>query len=123
VLLPPRGAALVFPPMAADRFVRRMMDASRGEALRPCKRSSIPTKSGIRAAAVRSSEVVGMNGTSVAAPVVARRLFNLMKTEKVQRDKMAKALIDLVKEYPEVLSRPQAAEEIPEAAPPTPTAA
>ena len=31
---------------------------------------------GIAAAAVRSSEVFRMNGTSVAAPVVARRLFN-----------------------------------------------
>lgn len=33
---------------------------------------------GIRAAAVRSRETFLMNGTSVAAPVVARRIFNLM---------------------------------------------
>jgi len=35
----------------------------------------------IAAAATRSSEVVRLNGTSVAAPVLARRLFNLMSTE------------------------------------------
>jgi hypothetical protein len=32
----------------------------------------------VRAAAVRSTEVFRMNGTSVAAPALARRLFNLM---------------------------------------------
>ncbi len=37
-----------------------------------------PVQRGIRAAAVRSSEVFRMNGTSVAAPVVARRVFNWM---------------------------------------------
>jgi hypothetical protein len=36
----------------------------------------------LRAAAVRSSEVLRMNGTSVAAPVLARRLYNQLAKSK-----------------------------------------
>jgi hypothetical protein len=45
-----------------------------------CERDSID--SGIRAAAVPSQESFLMNGTSVAAPVVARTIFNLMAQTK-----------------------------------------
>ena len=41
-----------------------------------CERDSLDA--GVRAAAVRSGETLLMNGTSVAAPVMARRVYNLM---------------------------------------------
>ncbi|MBL8328994.1 MAG: S8 family serine peptidase [Rubrivivax sp.] len=42
-----------------------------------CERDSIDP--GFRAAAVRSGEVLSMNGTSVAAPVATRQIFNLLQ--------------------------------------------
>lgn len=61
-----------------------------------CERDSVDP--GIRAAAVRSQETLLMNGTSVAAPVVARRIFNLMvaaaaKGRPLDKPKMQKALL------------------------------
>ena len=49
----------------------------------------------IRAAAVRSLESHRMNGTSVAAPVLARRLFNVMKDRDVTRSQWPDVLEDL----------------------------
>ena len=49
--------------------------------LAACERDE--TERGINAAAVRSAEVLKMNGTSVAAPVLARRLLNVMAEGKV----------------------------------------
>ncbi|HSI55999.1 MAG TPA: hypothetical protein VLA16_00490, partial [Ideonella sp.] len=44
--------------------------------LAPCEEDAWqPT---LQAAAVRSTETHRMNGTSVAAPIVARRLYNLL---------------------------------------------
>jgi hypothetical protein len=47
-----------------------------------CERDSVDP--GIRAAAVRSGETLVMNGTSVAAPVVARQVYNLMKADGIR---------------------------------------
>jgi Subtilase family len=53
----------------------------------------------VAAAAIRASEVFRMNGTSVAAPVLARQLFNVMKRRKtIRRDGWAQALNDLCAE-------------------------
>lgn len=57
-----------------------------------CERDSV--NPGIRAAAVRSRDTFLMNGTSVAAPVVARRIFNLMceAQSPLDRDAVLEAL-------------------------------
>jgi hypothetical protein len=52
---------------------------------------------GFTAAAVRSLESHRMNGTSVAGPVLARRLYNRMVQATVSRHTMAQALKDVVK--------------------------
>ncbi len=47
----------------------------------------------VAAAAIRSSEVFRMNGSSVAAPVLARQLFNVMaKRKTVRREQWAEVL-------------------------------
>ncbi|MFN0187052.1 MAG: S8 family serine peptidase [Aquabacterium sp.] len=61
---------------------------------------------GILAGAVRNNEVFRMNGTSVAAPVVARRLYNLMVDRAVSRADMNQALDDLCEKYGDVIRRP-----------------
>jgi hypothetical protein len=57
-----------------------------------------PDERGILAAAVRSTDAWRMNGTSVAAPVVARRLFNRMKKQRVRRSRMSETLRELAEE-------------------------
>jgi hypothetical protein len=62
-----------------------------------CERDSVDP--GIRAAAVRSGETLVMNGTSVAAPVVARQVFNLLKEDPgLDRRQLKTRLRDLSKQ-------------------------
>lgn len=57
-----------------------------------------PLMPNIAAAATRSGEVYRMNGTSVSAPVLARRLYEVMQTRTVDRHGWAEVLGDLCEE-------------------------
>lgn len=72
----------------------------------------------LRAAAVRSAEVTRMNGTSVAAPVLVRRLFNLMAGSRVPiaRRAWADRLAELCRLDGDSVRRPAA--QSPRAGPP-----
>lgn len=56
------------------------------------------TLPGVRAAATRSAEVFRMNGTSVAAPVLARRLFNAMAGRRIGRGQWAAEIARLARD-------------------------
>ena len=61
------------------------------------------TEPGINAAAVRSGETLKMNGTSVAAPVLARRLMNAMidsKPKPIRREDWQQCLNELARDDP-----------------------
>lgn len=63
----------------------------------------------IRATAVRSGETFRMNGTSVAAPVLARQLFNTMKNVgDVARGEWKARLADLARQVDGVVRPPEA---------------
>lgn len=52
----------------------------------------------VRAAATRSAELFRMNGTSVAAPVLARRLFNAMAGRRIGRGQWAAEIARLARD-------------------------
>lgn len=64
-----------------------------------------PQEPGLLAAAVRSTDGYRMTGTSVAAPVVTRRLYNLMRLRRrpLRRDTMGDHLVELCKRYGDII--------------------